>query len=1049
MSCRSPLIAVRSPALELATLGHPTLSVRAFAALGVAVIGACAQEPEGGAGPSGPMVRALRESGPFHVPWSVRFSFETAPCPTPDSIEAYLARCPGPGASPNGTLSPLAARAAETLRQKVDADALRASTLIDVIVGGAGANSLDRAVFRLDQAARLTPRSAAAHADLSAVLLIQASVRKDPLLLLRALDVASQAVILDSLSRAARYNEALALELLALDRGAEVAWQSYLTFDSTSLWGVEARTGLQRVRDIARPPALESTAPAESLKSLAARFPAEARGMAWERLLGEWGTAIEGGDEMTAAHRLAAVETIGQTLSERFSDETLARAAGHLRALPHADARQLASRHMAYAGALRLTRESAHVAADSVYSRLLVDPVAGESLRLVATYAHANALSYAGRTAEAIRVAQGLLARTTSREDPALVGRTRWLLGIIKLRLGENDAGMREMELARMAFAQAGERENLGAVVGVAGEVAKRIGDDIRGFVRVHESLHMLRAYPAGTWRHNVLFILAGMSARAGLPRATAAIEREDVAATSQSGLPVNVAEATLERARSRMREGNVKAAALVLDSARRLIAKLPDAARTQIGAEASLARAELLGEPRQARSVLDSVAVTIGSSNSQKLARTLVARAKVHLATRNDTAAEDDLTRAAALYDASRRATENLAERASLVSSARDVFDRLVATRLRNGRTADALRALEQGRVAFSSGGVRDAEPITELEAPHAGVAVSYAVIGDSVIAWVIDRNELSVTSTQVPRTLLVDAVNRTRAGLELRVSDDAVRADLSRLFGWLIAPIFHRIGNATGPLVIIADRELGDVPFAALYDAARARYLIEVHDVRYAGTLREASVPSSPPGRAARALLVAAGADASTFPGLEPLVAADSEVTVIAGLYQVPVVIRGSEADPSRVRSALGSASLLHFAGHAVFDDVRPDRSMLVLGRHALTSDTITSIDLRHLRLVVLSACETSRVTERRGSGMSGLAEAFLAAGAGGVVGSLWRVGDASTSVLMHAFHASYAKTGDAAASLRAAQLRLLRSSSPAERSPSAWGAFRYVGF
>ena len=1025
------------------------MSVRAVAALGAAILGACAQQPKPvHADPSGPLVRALRESGPFHVPWSVRFSFETAPCPSTDSTAADLSPCPAPSARTTEALSTLAARAADALRQKVDADALHAATLIDVIASG-GTSSLDRAAVRLDQVIRLTPRSAVAHADLSAVLLIQASVRKDPALLLRALDVAAQAVFLDSVSRAARYNNALALELLALDSQATGAWQSYLTFDSTSLWGVKARAGLQRVRDIERPPALESTATTETLKSFAARFPAEARGIAWERLLGEWGAAVERGDEMTAAHRLTAVETIAQALNERFHDETLLRAVRFLRTLPDAEARrQLGLRHVAYARALRLTRESSHLAADSVYSRLVADPLAGEPLRGVATYAHANAMSYAGRTEEAVLVAQGLLARTSARAHPSLVGRTRWLLGIIRQRLGQTDAGMRELELARSAFAQAGERENLGAAVGVAGEVAKRNGDDASGFVRIHDSLQMLRGYPAGTWRHNVLFILAGMTARAGLPRATAAIEREDVAGTAQSGLPVNVAEATLERARSRMREGNASAAALVLDSARQLIAKLPDVARIQIGAEASLAHAELLTDPRLARSVLDSVVVTIGPGNSQKLARALVARANVHLAVRNDTAAENDLTRAAELYEASRRATENLAQRASLVSSARDVFDRLVATRLATGRTSDALRALEQGRVAFSSGGARDADATPEIEAPPAGVAVSYAVIGDSVIAWVIDRKELSVTITPVPRTLLVDAVNRIRAGLELRVSDAAVRSDLGRLYEWLITPISHRLESATGPLVIVADRELGDVPFAALYDSSRARYLIEGHDVRYAGTLREASVSPSPTDRVERALLLAPGADGAAFPGLEPLAAADSEVTAIAGLYRARLVLRGSETVPSRVRSALGSASLMHFAGHAIFDDVRPDRSMLVLGRHALTSDTIASIDLRQLRLVVLSACETSRVTERRGSGMAGLAEAFLAAGAGGVVGSLWRVDDASTSVLMRAFHATYAKTGNAAASLRAAQMRLLRSSSPAERSPSAWGAFRYVG-
>jgi len=96
----------------------------------------------------------------------------------------------------------------------------------------------------------------------------------------------------------------------------------------------------------------------------------------------------------------------------------------------------------------------------------------------------------------------------------------------------------------------------------------------------------------------------------------------------------------------------------------------------------------------------------------------------------------------------------------------------------------------------------------------------------------------------------------------------------------------------------------------------------------------------------------------------------------------------------------------------------------------------------------LVVLSACESMRISDHRGSGFAGLSEAFLGAGAGGVIGSSWRVSDAPTAGLMREFHRSYRKSGDASDALRAAQLVVLRSSSTPLRTPASWGAFRYAG-
>jgi CHAT domain-containing protein len=43
---------------------------------------------------------------------------------------------------------------------------------------------------------------------------------------------------------------------------------------------------------------------------------------------------------------------------------------------------------------------------------------------------------------------------------------------------------------------------------------------------------------------------------------------------------------------------------------------------------------------------------------------------------------------------------------------------------------------------------------------------------------------------------------------------------------------------------------------------------------------------------------------------------------------------------------------------------------------------------------------------------------------------------------------FHRAYRATGDGAASLQAAQIKLLHSRQPGLATPSAWAAFRYAG-
>jgi CHAT domain-containing protein len=94
---------------------------------------------------------------------------------------------------------------------------------------------------------------------------------------------------------------------------------------------------------------------------------------------------------------------------------------------------------------------------------------------------------------------------------------------------------------------------------------------------------------------------------------------------------------------------------------------------------------------------------------------------------------------------------------------------------------------------------------------------------------------------------------------------------------------------------------------------------------------------------------------------------------------------------------------------------------------------------------RLVVLSACETSRGRLLPGEGVLGPAQAFLQAGAAAVVASYWRVDDQITSNFMQQFY-KYLLVDrlSASAALRKAQLDRAGSATTYE-----WAAFALYGW
>ena len=108
------------------------------------------------------------------------------------------------------------------------------------------------------------------------------------------------------------------------------------------------------------------------------------------------------------------------------------------------------------------------------------------------------------------------------------------------------------------------------------------------------------------------------------------------------------------------------------------------------------------------------------------------------------------------------------------------------------------------------------------------------------------------------------------------------------------------------------------------------------------------------------------------------------------------------------------LFSGASLSLSGHKLPDN---------LDDGILTAQEITTLDLRGLDLVVLSACQTG-LGQVSGDGVFGLQRGFKKAGANTLLMSLWSVDDKATGILMERFYSNLVSGKDKYEALREAQ-------------------------
>jgi CHAT domain-containing protein/tetratricopeptide (TPR) repeat protein len=952
------------------------------------------------------------------------------------------------------------------LARQPTTDALWSAALVDLWSARSQAYTIDRVIGRLIEVRARDTTNTAVLNDLAIAYLIRASDRESAFDLFTALEYVEQAYGRDSVSPVIRFDRAVILERARMDDQAAAAWQK-ATADASDPWAAEARERYHRLiypdsSARVRVVTIDSASIDGGLvESLVRRDPQTAREYVLDTLVLRWSRATLAGDSAAAAGVATRCAAIGRAIVALSGDSSVSHVALEI-------GRSVSSRiHRVMAVALArgvdgmtefrqtsYTQAEPNLKTATKALRREASPRLADWVELPLAAVQVQRAKYP----EAERIFTAISRRAKSGHDVALEARAFWGLALSQSRRGATSATEKSYSVAVADFARLGETSNVGFMQALIADTHHALGRPAAHAQSMYAALDAFHRRADTALRYSVLLALGQRLADDGLQNAAVVAIREAVLAAPTTGRAKDIPESFARLAYEEVQLGNYPEAKRSIAIARNGLSSIADSVmHGRLDVEIARAEAAALrsDDPRRSLERLDYVAgyfERVGIPTDY--APTLIRRADVRLAIGDSSGALRDLDLATGVVT---RLVSLGADRETirrLIGTQSDVYRRLVAVSLARADTAAAYRYAELSRedtiVSRPSGASESQYPASD----HATLA--YLLVGDRLLIWTLGAGGGTpmLTTVQITPRALEELVTRF-VNLIREDADTVSEGELGRrLYDVLLAPVRDRLAGAQR-LVLVPDGSISDVPFAALRDPQR-RYLIRDFALTYAPAAgRPTHTRESARSRGGGALLVGNPAwERSFFPDLDVLRSAESEVDGIRKLYVRPTLLNGKAATRAAFLAELPRHELVHFAGHARVSHDEPMSSHLVLagdttgfGDNVVFASDIVRLDLRAVRLIVLSACGEPR-GPYAGSVRNGLVQAFLDAGVGGVIASQWEADDEATAALMRVLHRELTagRSGDEA--LRGAQLTFLKdwASADVTTRPKTWATFRF---
>jgi CHAT domain-containing protein len=487
---------------------------------------------------------------------------------------------------------------------------------------------------------------------------------------------------------------------------------------------------------------------------------------------------------------------------------------------------------------------------------------------------------------------------------------------------------------------------------------------------------------------------------------------------------------------------------------------RLPRAEAEKLGAFHDRSRANALlaaGQPDQALVLFERVADTsaTNSAGADALYHRLWATegmGRVELKRGNRPAALKAYLGTVALADQLRGKFQSEEFKTGLFGDIQKVFDTALDLSIaeRNFEAAWSLSEASRSRQLLDAVRDRAADTLAEQRVSLAELQRSLAmgeavlqfhVLDQRSIVWLITKSGMSATVIAQGQAGLAPLVENFRSSVIERRRDTTTLA--ANLYKLLLAEVDLA---PVQRLYVVPHGPLHYLPFQALHDGRS--YLIE----RSALTVWPSAAVGSKlltRGSVPAPQLLGFG-NPSTDKNV-PLPGAEREVQQVARLFSGSEIHLKQDATKDRFKAGAGRANMVHIAAHAELDDVDPLFSRILFASTAtesglLEAREIYNLDLRGVRLITLSACESGLGRVARGDEIIGFTRSLLSAGASSIVASLWPVADDSTDLLMGRLYRELAAGRDLMAGMQAAQLEVQKNRRFAH--PFFWAPFNVIG-
>ncbi len=177
--------------------------------------------------------------------------------------------------------------------------------------------------------------------------------------------------------------------------------------------------------------------------------------------------------------------------------------------------------------------------------------------------------------------------------------------------------------------------------------------------------------------------------------------------------------------------------------------------------------------------------------------------------------------------------------------------------------------------------------------------------------------------------------------------------------------------------------------------------------------------------------------------LPGWQRLVDAEAEAADLVRTYQATAV----DATPGGILDLLRgrpAADVIHFAVHGTYDADLDKGGLILVDGSVLNPLAVRGIPLHGHPFIFLNACQVGRGNQLLGD-QAGMAEAFLAAGASGVIAPLWSIDDRLAREIATRFY-ERAMRGEAPAEIMRTERAAFRDSP--ETTSSTYLAYQFFG-